>query len=43
MALAPEVARGQPPQLGVDLRQEPVEGFLAAVAPLLQQLGDLCA
>src|SRR5205085_12565177 len=33
--LAPEVAGGQPAQLGVNLRQQAVERVLAPVAPLL--------
>ena len=39
-ALAPQVAGRQPAQLGVDLRQEPVERVLPPIAPILQQPCD---
>jgi hypothetical protein len=41
--LVPEIAGGEPPELGVDLRQQTVERLLAPVAPLLKKLRDVGA
>ena len=41
--LPAQVGGGEPPQLGINRRQEPVERILPPETPLLEQLRDLSA